>query len=132
MKTLATLIKERNNKNIPLIPKFFNTQDYNFLNDYFANYKEFDTVISSKQGSRILLFDDEETNDSLLFASPCMNKYKWEKLYATLSLEYNPIENYDRQEISTRKPDLTTERHYNGSEKNNLLWGRNQHPNWQH
>ena len=117
MKTLATLIKERNNKDIPLIPKFFNTPDFNFLDDYFANYKMFDTVISSKQGSRLLLFDDDITNDTLLLASPYMNKYKWAKLYATLSLEYNPIENYDRQETSTRKPNLTTERHYNGSEK---------------
>ena len=104
MKTLATLIKERNSKNIPLIPKFFNTPDFNFLDDYFVNYKAFDTVISSKQGSRLLLFDDEETNDSLLLASPYMNKYKWSKLYATLSLEYNPIENYDRPESSTKKP----------------------------
>lgn len=116
MKTLSNLIAERNNKNIPLIPKFFNTPDFNFLDEYFANYKAFDTVISSKQGSRLLLFDDA-TNDSLLLASPYMNKYKWSKLYATLSLEYNPIENYDRQETSTRKPDLTTERRYNGSEK---------------
>lgn len=117
MKTLASLIRERNSRDIPLIPKFFNTSDFSFLDDYFNNYKAFDTVILTKQGSRLLLFDDETTNDSLLLASPYMNKYKWGKLYATLSLEYNPIENYDRQEISTRKPDLTTERHYNGGEK---------------
>lgn len=117
MKALATLIQERNSKDIPLIPKFFNTPDFNFLKEYFANYKVFDSAISSKQGSRLLLFDDDETNDSLLLASPCMNKYKWSKLFATLSLEYNPIENYDRQETSTRKPDLATERRYSGSEK---------------
>lgn len=117
MKTLATLIKERNSKDIPLIPKFFNTSNFNFLDEYFTNYKEFDTAISSKQGSRLLLFEDEKSNDSLLLASPYMNKYKWSKLFATLSLEYNPIENYDRQETSTRKPDLTTERRYNGGEK---------------
>ena len=117
MKTLATLIKERNSKDIPLIPKFFNTPDFNFLDVYFANYRAFDTTISSKQGSRMLLFDDDETNDSLLLAVPYMNKYKWSKLHDTLLLEYNPIENYDRQEKSTRKPDLTTVRHYNGSEK---------------
>lgn len=117
MKTLAKLIQERNNKDIPLIPKFFDTPDFIFLSEYFTNYKMFDTVISSKQGSRLLLFDDETTNDSLLLASPYMNKYKWARLYATLSLEYNPIENYDRQETSTRKPNLTTERHYNGGER---------------
>lgn len=117
MKTLATLIRERNSKDIPLIPKFFNTPDFNFLNDYFANYKEYDTVILSKQGSRLLLFDDEETNDSLLLAVPYMNKYKWSKLFGTLNLEYNPIENYDSVETSTRKPNLTTERQYKGGEK---------------
>ena len=117
MKTLATLIKERNSRDIPLIPKFFNTPDFNFLDDYYVNYKAFDTVISSKQGSRLLLFDDDVTNDSLLLAVPYMRKYKWTKLYDTLALEYNPIENYDRQETSTRKPNLTTERHYNGSER---------------
>lgn len=117
MKTLATLIRERNSKDIPLIPKFFNRPDFNFLDDYFTNFKAFDTLISSKQGSRLLLFDDETTNDSLLLASPYMNKYKWSKLYATLSLEYNPIENYDRQETSTRKPNITTERQYKGGEK---------------
>lgn len=117
MKTLATLIQERNSRDVPLIPKIFNTPDFNFLDGYFANYKAFDSVISSKQGSRLLLFDDDTTNNSLLLASPYMNAYKWSKLYATLSLDYNPIENYDRQETSTRKPDLTTERHYNGSEK---------------
>lgn len=117
MKTLSTLIAERSNKDIPLIPNFFNTPDFNFLDEYFTNYKAFDTVISSKQGGRLLLFDDDNTIDSLLLASPYMNKYKWSKLYATLALEYNPIENYDRQETSTRKPDLTTERHYKGSEK---------------
>lgn len=117
MKTLATLIRERNSKDIPLIPKFFNTSDFNFLDDYFANYKTFDTVISSKQGSRLLLSDDDAINDSLLLAVPYLKSYKWAKLYATLSLEYNPIENYDRQETSTRKPDLTTERRFNGGEK---------------
>lgn len=117
MKTLATLITERNSKNIPLIPKFFNTPDFNFLDDYFTNFKAFDTLISSKQGSRLLLFDDDATNDSLLLAVPYMHRYKWSKLFGTLSLEYNPIENYDRFETTTRKPDLTTERHYKGGEK---------------
>lgn len=117
MKTLATLIQERNSKDIPLIPKFFNTPDFNFLEDYFTNYKAFDTLISSKQGSRLLLFDDNTTNDSLLLAVPYMYRYKWSTLFGTLNLEYNPIENYDRFETITRKPDLTTERHYNGGEK---------------
>lgn len=117
MKTLATLIQERNNKDIPLIPKVFNSPDFNFLDDYFANYKAFDTLISSKQGSRFLLFDDNATNDSLLLAVPYMYRYKWSKLFGTLSLEYNPIENYDRQETSTRKPNITTERQYKGGEK---------------
>lgn len=117
MKTLASLIRERNSKDIPLIPKYFNTSDFNFLDGYFVNYKAFDNIMSSKQGSRLLLFDDEKTNDSLLLAVPYMRKYKWDKLYNTLALEYNPIENYDRQEKSTRKPNLTTERRYNGSEK---------------
>lgn len=37
-------------------------------------------------------------------------RYTIDKLYATLSLEYNPIENYDRHEnwTDTRVPDLTT------------------------
>jgi len=117
MKTLSTLITERNSKDIPLIPKYFNTPDFNFLDDYFANFKAFDTLISSKQGSRLLLFNDDTTNDSLLLAVPYMYKYKWSKLFGTLSLEYNPIENYDRQETSTRKPDITTEKHYIGGEK---------------
>lgn len=117
MKTLATLIQERNNKDIPLIPKFFNTPDFNFLNDYFANYKAFDTIISSKQGSRLLLFDDETTNDSLLLAVPHMYKYKWSTLFGTINLDYNPIENYDRFETTTRKPNITTERQYKGGEK---------------
>ena len=39
-------------------------------------------------------------------------KYTIDKLYATLSLEYNPIENYDRHEnwTDTRTPDLSTDK----------------------
>lgn len=50
-------------------------------------------------------------------------KYTIDKLYATLSLEYNPIENYDRHEnwTDTRTPDLTTE--YNGGDTLTMAGG---------
>lgn len=43
--------------------------------------------------------------------------YKWERLYNTLNLEYNPIENYDRMETWTDEGEAGT----SGTQTNDLL-----------
>lgn len=35
------------------------------------------------------------------------NKYRWERLYQAFTMDYNPIENYDRHEDWTDTPDVT-------------------------
>lgn len=74
-----------------------------FLNYFLLEYGEFTPVY---QYPDFLLNHIKAVSASL--------KYTIDKLYATLSLEYNPIENYDRQEEWTDSG--TTERSASGSE----------------
>lgn len=74
-----------------------------FLNYFLLEYGEFTPVY---QYPDFLLNHIKAVSASL--------KYTIDKLYATLSLEYNPIENYDRQENWTDSG--TTERTRSGSE----------------
>lgn len=70
-----------------------------FLNYFLLEYGEFTPIY---QQPDYLLAHIKAVSASL--------KYTIDKLYGTLSLEYNPIENYDRHEnwTDTRTPDLTT------------------------
>lgn len=72
-----------------------------FINYFLLEYGEFTPVY---QQPEFLLTHIQAVSKSL--------KYTIDKLYATLSLEYNPIENYDRHEnwTDTRTPDLNTDR----------------------
>lgn len=45
-----------------------------------------------------ILFPNVEVFKHILGAWAGGKKYKWEKLYQTMTLEYNPINNYDRKE----------------------------------
>lgn len=74
-----------------------------FLNYFLLEYGEFTPVY---QYPDFLLNHIKAVSASL--------KYTIDKLYETLSLEYNPIENYDRQEEWTDSG--TTERSASGSE----------------
>lgn len=71
-----------------------------FINYFLLEYGEFTPVY---QQPEFLLTHIQAVSKSL--------KYTIDKLYATLSLEYNPIENYDRHEnwTDTRTPDLSTD-----------------------
>ena len=70
-----------------------------FLDYFMLEYGQFTPIYTEPE---YLLAHIQAVSASL--------KYTIDKLYATLSLEYNPIENYDRHEnwTDTRTPDLTT------------------------
>lgn len=83
-----------------------------FLDYFMLEYGQFTPIYTEPE---YLLAHIQAVSASL--------KYTIDKLYATLSLEYNPIENYDRHEnwTDTRTPDLTTE--YNGGDTLTMAGG---------
>lgn len=77
-----------------------------------------DTVINrilAESADLELIYPDWETCYWMLQLFSLSNLTRWEKLYATTQLEYNPIENYDRSEEWTDSG--TGEQSY--SDKNN-------------
>ena len=83
-----------------------------FLDYFFLEYGSFTPIYTEPE---YLLAHIQAVSASL--------KYTIDKLYATLSLEYDPIENYDRHEnwTDTRTPELTTE--YNGGDTLTMAGG---------
>ena len=83
-----------------------------FLDYFMLEYGQFTPIYTEPE---YLLAHIQAVSASL--------KYTIDKLYATLSLEYDPIENYDRHEnwTDTRTPDLTTE--YNGGDTLTMTGG---------
>lgn len=83
-----------------------------FLDYFMLEYGQFTPIYTEPE---YLLAHIQAVSASL--------KYTIDKLYATLSLEYNPIENYDRHEnwTDTRTPDLTTA--YNGGDTLTMAGG---------
>lgn len=66
-----------------------------------------DTIIW-KYGELEVLYSSPEHLKHFISIWSKASQYTWEKLAATLSAEYNPIENYDRQEESTTTSSANT------------------------
>ena len=86
-----------------------------FMDDYNSNSDKFDLLFANTYASREFFMDeDSETTiflwEDLTNTNIELNKYKYETLYNTTLLDYNPIENYNRKEEFTdiRTPNITT------------------------
>lgn len=84
------------------------------LNSYYLNYK-FATLT--------LLDDDIENILGLVDVAILTNSYKWQKLYETLNLEYNPIWNYDGTNTITEVRGARDESHIMGARHNETTVG---------
>ena len=83
-----------------LIPSSFSSVEY--LGPYFEAPEDYDTAYGLKKlGSLALVDEDYDINEACIRACIRSNAYKWEKLFKTLSLEYNPIWNVDGTETET-------------------------------
>lgn len=97
-------------KNIPLLGNF----DFSFLADYKKDYSTYDFGVNHDYSEFTILTNKtniESVYDEwlgLINYIMLKNSYKYKKLFATLSLEYNPIENYSMTELGTdtRTPQL--------------------------
>ena len=107
MKTINDLMEHLRNNNLPLIPQIV-ANTYLYLTDYLRYYIELDNFFR-KINSELLLSTNNIENDNdivtyyygLITSNFIVNNYKYEKLYNTMLVEYNPIENYDRKELNT-------------------------------
>ena len=91
--------------------------DMNYMTEYNSNYKTLDFSIMHDYGSFSVLSNAESVDfvyaefsriiDSILI----IKNSKYKKLYDTLSLDYNPIENYSMSESGNdvRTPQLKTD-----------------------
>lgn len=107
MKTINDLMLHLRNNNLPLIPQVV-VNTYSYLSDYLHHYIELDNFFR-KINSDLLLSTNNLKDDNeiitycygLITSNFIINNYKYDKLYNTMLVEYNPIENYDRKEINT-------------------------------
>ena len=107
MKTINDLMEHLRSNNLPLIPQVV-VNTYSYLSDYSRYYVELDNFFR-KINSELLLSTNNLKDDNeiityyygLITSNFIVNNYKYEKLYNTMLVEYNPIENYDRKEINT-------------------------------
>ena len=74
--------------------------EYNNNFDSSIKYIELQ-YLSVKFANLPLISDDSETIDNIVKGVVFANLYKWEKLFKTLSLEYNPIWNVEGVETHT-------------------------------
>lgn len=84
-------------------------REEDFLADYpyfdLLTYGYLDSIIFQKYGERNLLrmfAEDDLLLTEAIYNVFVYNAYKYKKLYETLALEYNPIDNYDRTETTER------------------------------
>lgn len=84
-----------------LIPSRYNdTEHYEYLQPYFENAQQFDTLYMLVSLPTLpLVSDDMGDLMHCIEATIAANRYKWEKLYKTTLLVYNPIWNVDGTEI---------------------------------
>lgn len=94
------------------------TLDFNFLQDYKSNYENYDFYfLNMKYKSMTLEFEETEKINKLIVAFLVFNKYKYETLYNTTILNYNPIENYSMTEKNERNTDAHTDNMLIGARK---------------
>lgn len=109
------LYKYCNSKNVPLFGNL--DLQFPFLFDYKKDYSTYDFGINHDYSEFIILTnksDIESVYDEwlgLINFIMLKNSYKYKKLYDTLSLEYNPIENYSMTESGkdVRTPQLQSD-----------------------
>lgn len=92
--------------------------DFTFLQDYKSNYEKYDFYfLNMKYKSMTLEFEETEKINKLISAFFLFNKYKYETLYNTTVLTYNPIENYSMTEKNERTVDAHTDNMSIGARK---------------
>ena len=90
-------IHAENDYFIPMM--YIGSKDY--FNDYFKNKDIMDAWVLNNYGGLILLNNDISITKTLVNSCIHSNDYKWEKLYKTTLLTYNPIWNVDGTETRT-------------------------------
>ena len=97
---LSEYINARHAEHDYLIPmSYIGQKDY--FNDYFKYKDIMDTWVINNYGGLLLLNNDISVTETLVNACIRSNDYKWEKLYQTTLLTYNPIWNVDGTETRT-------------------------------
>lgn len=93
---------------------------YDFWDKYRENYNAYDKVMLVKYGSRTLYLDDStNAEDSYAHFKELFNSflegsaYEYQRKWDALKAEYNPIENYDRNESTTTTTDAKTDTVHN-------------------
>lgn len=105
---------------IPNIPAF---GSYESLADYFLNQSAYDSAILLKEGSLLMASDDAEIIINTINAVVHqLAPYKWQKLYESMNLEYNPIWNVDGTETTVYGEHITTD--LNGERKSTVVNGQ--------
>ena len=100
-------------KNIPLL----GNHNVNYMNEYNSNFSKLDFSIMHDYGSFSVLSNSENVADAyteftnLIDSLLIIKNSKYTKLYDSLFLEYNPIENYSMTESGNdvRTPQLQTD-----------------------
>ena len=92
---------------IPNIPAF---GSYESLADYFLNQSVYDSAILLKEGNLLMASDDAEIVINTINAVVHqLAPYKWQKLFESVNLVYNPIWNVDGIETTVYGEHITTD-----------------------
>ena len=92
---------------IPNIPAF---GSYESLADYFLNQSVYDSAILLKEGNLLMASDDAEIVINTINAVVHqLAPYKWQKLFESVNLVYNPIWNVDGTETTVYGEHITTD-----------------------
>lgn len=107
MITIKDMVKLSKAHHEPLLGTSNNLRTLPFMEEYLDNFARFDRTIQIEQGffAPIWNLDDEETEDDVfeqfredVFDFIFMHKKNYEHLYAVLTAEYEPLNNYDKTE----------------------------------
>lgn len=95
-------LNDNDNRFIPTLQRFI-THEY--IKDYSDNVDDWaldlDILFSNKYASLVLVTENLDDISHIKNGAMTSNFYKWDKLYDTLNLEYNPIWNVDGEELTT-------------------------------